>query len=156
MASNNTLQLNGLLAAFEKVTDDQVSPRFRYGEIRLSRLNAWSKFLLGRSQYYRIHEKYDDRIARAYGPLLFIFALCAVILADLQVALAVPEAMKNANTAWRAIGQAARGFSTATLILVAIILLYAVNLFILPICSEVIFTLVLIVKGRIKLRHLLD
>jgi hypothetical protein len=50
---------------FKDITDNEVSGRYHYGEIRLSRLNYYAPVLLGRSQYHRVNHQY-----RAYCTLL--------------------------------------------------------------------------------------
>lgn len=111
------------LSEFESLPDTEVSPRFHYGELRLSRLNFWAKIFLGRSCYHRVQGQYADRIARVYGPLLFAFAILSLLMACFQVALAVPETWEPTSS-WRALERAAQVTSTATLVVVAFATLY--------------------------------
>lgn len=71
----------------ESIGDETVAPRYRYGELRLSRLNLWTKILLQELTFRKVHHQYSDDVARFYGPLLFIFAVLSVILNAMQVAL---------------------------------------------------------------------
>lgn len=129
------------LSAFERLEDSEVSPRFHYGELRLSRLNFWTKIFLGRSAYHRVHGQYADRVARTYGPLLFVFAILSVLMASFQVALAVPEVLELKSN-WRALGKAAQGVSTMTLLLVALAALYPLVMVVFLIGREIRFALV--------------
>ncbi|KAI0138875.1 hypothetical protein GGR57DRAFT_496242 [Xylariaceae sp. FL1272] len=63
-----------LITVEERIQDAHVSPRWRFGELRLSRLNFWSKVFL-----------HDIEYAKFYAPLLFIFGVFSVILGALQV-----------------------------------------------------------------------
>ena len=79
-----------LLQAIERrVTDRDVSPRWRYGELRLSRLNFWSRALLKHHNFVKIHGQYSEYVAQFYAPLLFIFAVLSVILNAMQVGLSI-------------------------------------------------------------------
>jgi hypothetical protein len=139
-----------LLEAFEDVPDSRVSSRFRFGEIRLSRLNLWSKLLLRRATYYSPREQYGDRIAGVYGPLLFVMAIVTVILAAFQVALSVPAALAL-GAGWAALGRAAQVFSTITLSLVGVLTVYAFSLLAFPLLSELCYTMLVILRGEYKL-----
>ncbi|KAM0550268.1 hypothetical protein ACHAPJ_008938 [Fusarium lateritium] len=73
----------------DHINDDHVSLRFHYGELPLARLNFYYKvFLLG-FNYLKVEWQYSPQIARFYGPILFIFAILSVVLAAMQVVLAV-------------------------------------------------------------------
>lgn len=76
-------------ARFSEITDAQVSPRYTYGEMRLTRLNLFTKLFLRKWQYERISGQYGAYFSRFYGPVLFVFALWSVILSAMQVELAV-------------------------------------------------------------------
>lgn len=71
--------------------DDVVSERYRYGEIRLTRLNFWIKIFLGMRWYQRVESQYSTYFARFYGPILFGFALVSVCLNSLQLIMAVEQ-----------------------------------------------------------------
>ncbi|KAF2447304.1 hypothetical protein P171DRAFT_355891, partial [Karstenula rhodostoma CBS 690.94] len=69
--------------------DDDVSGRYQYGEIRLSRLNLYCKVLLRKLHYHRTHGQYGDYFANLYPSLLFMFALLSIILASMQLSATV-------------------------------------------------------------------
>ena len=67
-----------------KIRDTEVSGRYAYGEIRLTRLNFYSKFFLGRFHYHRINAQYGAYFAQFHGPVLFIFGSCSIVLSSMQ------------------------------------------------------------------------
>jgi hypothetical protein len=61
--SNNTLlvpgkvsfsEFVGFISSFKRITDDNVSPRYQFGQLRLTRLNFWSKVVLRRFAFRRV------------------------------------------------------------------------------------------------------
>lgn len=78
-------ELARFLARFSTMLDRECSPRYRYGEIRLTRLNFYSRFLLQKSYYFRIQYHFSDYFAQFYAPVLFFIGLASVMLSSLQV-----------------------------------------------------------------------
>ncbi|KAL8284629.1 hypothetical protein RB600_009172 [Gaeumannomyces tritici] len=72
-------------------TDRDVSLRYAYGEIRLTRLNFYAPFLLGKSHFQRVEYQYGTYFARFYGPILFVIAVASVVLSGLQVIVSVGD-----------------------------------------------------------------
>ncbi|KAI9710293.1 MAG: hypothetical protein M1820_002787 [Bogoriella megaspora] len=69
---------------------DVSSPYASYGELRLTRLNFYIRFLLGKAQYAEAgHRQYATYFAQFYAPLLFVFGLASVALSTMQAELAV-------------------------------------------------------------------
>ncbi|RDA88207.1 hypothetical protein CP532_0356 [Ophiocordyceps camponoti-leonardi (nom. inval.)] len=85
------LQFSRFTSDLASIVDDDVSPRYYFGEIRLTRLNFYAPFLLGKSDYQRVEYQYASYFARSYAPLLFVIGVTSVILAALQVAVAVDQ-----------------------------------------------------------------
>ncbi|KAI4146698.1 MAG: hypothetical protein LQ340_005842, partial [Diploschistes diacapsis] len=54
----------------DAVPDADVSPRYAYGEIRLTRLNFYAKFLSRSWYFHRLVPQYEDYFARFYAPVL--------------------------------------------------------------------------------------
>lgn len=79
------------IARFQAAPDDAVSPRYHFGDLRLSRLNFWAKFFLGRFTFHKMHQQYSGQFKQYYGPLLFIFGFLSVALSAMQVVLAALE-----------------------------------------------------------------
>lgn len=72
---------------FLDISDDDVSERYHYGELRLTRLYLYAKLIIGKFQYERVHGQYGAFFACFYGPLLFIFGILSIILSGMQVEL---------------------------------------------------------------------
>jgi hypothetical protein len=66
------------------VSDDSVSQRYTYGELRLTRLNFYSRLFLRKPHFHRIHRRYSTYFAQFYGPILFILGLLSVLLSAMQ------------------------------------------------------------------------
>lgn len=84
-------------ADLAKIPDCNVSERYAYGEIRLTRLNFYAPLLLGKSYFQRMDYQYRDYFACFYGPLLFMIGIETVILGGLQVVVTVrdPDSVRN-------------------------------------------------------------
>ncbi|CAG7941485.1 unnamed protein product [Penicillium salamii] len=78
-------------ARFNDITDNEVSGRYHYGEIRLSRLNYYAPVLLGKSQYQRVNHQYRAYFARIQGPVISVFAFFSILLNCMQVNLAASD-----------------------------------------------------------------
>jgi len=94
---------------FKAVEDMQVSGRYQYGELRLTRLNIWAKPLLGRWYFRKVYWQYTEYFAKYFAPLLFIFGMWTLVLESMQVGL-------QARPRWDAFGDVSAWFSVATLI----------------------------------------
>ena len=103
----------------QRTTNDTVSPRWRYGELRLSRLNFWSKVLLRQMNFAKVHGQYSDYVAQYYAPLLFVFGVLSVVLNAMQVGLAL-EPEVEAHQYIRYIADVSEVFVPFALLLVAI------------------------------------
>ncbi|KAL9089650.1 MAG: hypothetical protein Q9165_005682 [Trypethelium subeluteriae] len=90
------------------IEDADVSGRYCYGELRLTRLNIYAPVLLRKFQYEQIHGQYSDFFGRLFGPVLFVFAIVSIILNSIQVELAV-EQLTAAQ--WRSFWMVSRWFS---------------------------------------------
>ncbi|KAL8375860.1 hypothetical protein RB595_007133 [Gaeumannomyces hyphopodioides] len=110
------------ISKFE-VLDGSVSPRYHYGELRLTRLNFWSKIFLRRSNYRKVHWQYGAYIARYYAPLAFLFGFFALFLGAMQVILAV-QAIVESGESWLDFAVFSRGFAVFTIVLTAAITVF--------------------------------
>ncbi|OJD32652.1 uncharacterized protein BKCO1_37000167 [Diplodia corticola] len=70
-----------------KIGDDQVSLRYHYGDLRLSRLNFWAKFVLKDFTFEKAYGNYDAYFSRFYGPLLFTFGVINLIMGSINLAI---------------------------------------------------------------------
>lgn len=88
-------KFSNFVCDLKAIEDTHVSGRYLYGEIRLTRLNFYIKFLLGRSTFHKIHGQYQSYFSRFYGPLFFLFGMVSVLLTALQVELAAEPLLTN-------------------------------------------------------------
>lgn len=83
-------------AAFSNILDDDVSRRYHYGQLRVSRLN-WlvriTRPVQARSAwfYYIPHWSIEIYLARILAPFVFIFACLSLVLSAMQVMVALPS-----------------------------------------------------------------
>lgn len=108
-------QLSNFMSRFGSITDDEVAPRFHYGELRLTRLNFYTKLILHKRNFQRVHSQYGTYFATFYGPLLFTFATLSLLLNAMQVEMGVEQV--NVNGQWLGFWDLCRGFSVACLVL---------------------------------------
>jgi hypothetical protein len=110
---------------FEQITDTNVSPRYEFGELRLTRLNFWSKVFLQRYTYQRVHGQYGAYFAQFYGPILFVFGVFSVALSAMQVGLAIQPFVK-VGPSWTLFAEVSRWFAVWTLFCTALIVLFLI------------------------------
>ena len=126
------------ISTFREIGDAEISPRYRFGELRLNPLNFWSKIYLHKMSYHKIYGQYGAYFARFYGPLLFLFAIFSVLLAAMQVVLSVPPADQDAAS-WIAFALTSRGFSIFTIVFVVLSALLLLTVWSLLIFRELLF-----------------
>ncbi|KAI9777908.1 MAG: hypothetical protein M1816_004380 [Peltula sp. TS41687] len=83
------------IAHFRNIEDDQVAVRYRYGQLRLTRLNWAVRIFQPRSAMTRFfygipHWATGLYLKQVIGPLIFAYASLSVVLSSMQVALTVP------------------------------------------------------------------
>ena len=111
-------QWSAFCRQLDRITDADVSQRYTYGELRLTRLNFYIKFLMGRFEYERIETQYSEYFARFYGPMLFVVGLFAVLLNAMQVLLAAEQVDAGMVLAWPLFPASARAFGLLAIALV--------------------------------------
>ena len=106
---------------FRSIPDSDVSPRYHFGQLRLTRLNLAVQLFRPPSSrkvlipnYHNRNRQTGDFLRRFGTPLLFFFAAFSVVLSAMQVALAA-----LGQEAWAAFVRASWGFSIAVIILIA-------------------------------------
>ncbi|KAI8213554.1 hypothetical protein K4K52_004603 [Colletotrichum sp. SAR 10_76] len=104
------------------ISDEDVSGRYHYGDLRLSRLNFYCLVFLRRTHFEYLPEQYLTYFTFYFGPLLFIFGIVSVVLSAMQLELAVQEATDRAlfATAWAVY----RWFSVVVLLMSAMVTVY--------------------------------
>jgi hypothetical protein len=125
---------------FADVDEYLVSPRYRYGELRLTRLNFWSKLFLGQFKFEEVAGQYEEYFARFYGPLLFVFGMFSVFLSAMQVGLAA-EPQPSPSSAWVQFFAASKWSAVAILLIVASLGVSLLLLLLYMVSSELIFAL---------------
>lgn len=125
---------------FAEIDDGSVTPRFLYGELRLTRLNTWSKIFLGRFNFEEVAGQYETYFARFYGPLLFVFGVFSVFLSAMQVGLAT-ESQPDPGSAWAHFVAVSRWSAVVVLIVVAIVIAGLLSLLLYMVFSELIYAL---------------
>lgn len=126
-----------LRAKILMIGDNHVSRRFRFGEIRLTRLNFYSKFLLYKPWYYRQYRQYGDYFASFYPPLLFIFGIISIMLGAMQLAVSIEQY----DVRWRGLTGVFRASSAFVIFLTTLLLLAFISLLMYKITKEWIFAL---------------
>ena len=125
------------------IPDKAVSPRYLFGELRLTRLNFWSKILLRRFYFHKVHGQYGAYFARYYGPLFFVFAIFSLMLNSAQVVLSAgtaldPTSVQSFSTTF---ALASKVLSLLTLAGLGLIVAHLLILLVTLVSREVIFAL---------------
>jgi hypothetical protein len=95
------------IEAFEPLDDEVVSARYRYGEMRLTRLNWCARLYLRKLTFHHIHAHWNEYIGSILGPVLTIFVLVAAALNAMQVELAVQSTPQSFGS-WLAFSRMCR------------------------------------------------
>ncbi|KAK6373531.1 hypothetical protein LTS17_008023 [Exophiala oligosperma] len=83
-------QFCAFTSLFDAIADADVSKRYAFGELRLTRLNLYCKLFLGKMRLHRFPATtYGTYFSRFKTPFLFVFAVLSVVLNAVQVGLAV-------------------------------------------------------------------
>jgi hypothetical protein len=129
------------ITCFEQLQDSSVSPRYSYGELRLSRLNFWAPVAIGRLDFHKSVWQYGEYFSQFYGPLLFIFGVFAIILNAMQVALAVQSVDSGVGSSWGVFADVCKVFSVLTLFVVLLVVVHLVLTFAVRGLRELVFAL---------------
>ncbi|PNH44572.1 hypothetical protein VD0004_g3151 [Verticillium dahliae] len=116
------------------IEDREVSERYQYGEIRLTRLNMYAPFLLGKSHFQRVEYQYGPYFARLFVPILFVMGVLSVILSGMQVIFTASEG--GAAVRSRRWADAAFGFSVASIVVACGLLIVLGVAVVYKICME--------------------
>ncbi|KAH8769343.1 hypothetical protein BGZ57DRAFT_826198 [Hyaloscypha finlandica] len=110
---------------FRHILDQSVSPRYNYGQLRVTRLN-WAvrmfqpeackgKGWLNRLYYHQLHWNTEQFVEEYLATFVFIFATLSVILSAMQVILAARIGALGGS--WVAFVDVSWGFSIAVIVL---------------------------------------
>jgi hypothetical protein len=128
----------------DSVSDADVAPRYRFGELRLSRINFWSQVLLKKFAYHKVNGQYSAYFSRYFGVILVLFAFFSTALNAMQVALAavatgnVP-AQGQFGTSWNTLLLVSGWFSVTVLLFVSSVIVFLALEFSFMLAREVIF-----------------
>ncbi|EHK48501.1 uncharacterized protein TrAtP1_009740 [Trichoderma atroviride] len=126
------------LRCFKSIPDTEVSPRYLYRDLRLTRLNFWVKIFQGKRTYFKQYGQYGAYFAQFYGPLLFVFGIITLALSSMQVVLAA-ESVTGFGDGWMSFVWMSQGFSIFTLCLTLLLSLFLIASPVLFIFREVIY-----------------
>lgn len=136
------------ITCFEQLQDEEVSPRYSYGELRLSRLNFWAPLAIGRLDFHKSVWQYGEYFSQFYGPLLFVFGVFAIILSAMQVALAVQSLDSGTGSPWGIFADVCKIFSVLTLFVVMLVVVYLILTFVVRGLRELVFALRALYRKR--------
>ncbi|KAH8901664.1 hypothetical protein GQ53DRAFT_776147 [Thozetella sp. PMI_491] len=126
------------IGRYHDIDDSLVSPRYHFGELRLARLNLWSRVFLSKPRYHKVEWEYADYFSKFYAPVLFIFAVFSLLLSAMQVTLAVQTFLAE-DSSWFAFARVSRGFSILSILFVLCVIVLFVVTFALSALREVIY-----------------
>ena len=136
--------------SFNTITDEEVSPRYHYGKIQLTRLHWLVRVCMGELNYYYIDGGYGESFARYYGPLLFVFGILSVVLSAFQVGMAVEQLH---SLEWTVFWSASRWFSIVSLSVSAFVALYLVVSFVVKSLDEMLWAARAQFRARLRLKR---
>ncbi|KAK6332350.1 hypothetical protein TWF696_003068 [Orbilia brochopaga] len=99
---------------FSRLADDELSPRYLYGELRLTRLNWLIRFLFIKVTFFHVDGEWGLIFMSLLAPLIAIFAVLSILLAAMQVGLAA-EALSSTD-AWQVYIGVCKWFSVVVLL----------------------------------------
>lgn len=126
------------IAPFVTLDDDSVSPRYQYGELRLTRLNKLAMVFMGKLTYHHIHAQWSSYIGSLLAPSIVILAPVSVVLSAMQVVLATRDANQDSG-GWLAYSQMSRWISVIVTFLVFVLLFLTLSVILFMLFHDVWF-----------------
>lgn len=117
-----------------------MSSGWKFGDLRGTRLNFWSKIFLQRFTYHKVYGQYSAHFARHYAPITFTFGVFSVTLGAMQLAIAV-QALDKSSSPWRAFTSLSREFAIFTIVVTVDVCLGLSLVLVTTIIREMIYTL---------------
>ena len=113
---------------FSQLSDTEVTPRFEWGELRLTRLNMLTRIFLFKRSYHHIEAQWSTFFGQFLSPFLTFFVLVTIVLNSMQVELTAEA--QQAPRSLSAFAKLSIGFSIVVLVLVltAFILLIGLSI----------------------------
>ena len=116
-----------LIAWFDQLNDDCVAPRYSYGELRLTRLNFYSRIFLRKLTFHHVDAQLGTFLNHAIAPFVTGFIIISVILNALQVELTA-QPSNVIETRWADFATTSRWISVVALGLAAFVAAFALFL----------------------------
>ena len=107
------------LHSFKSVSDHDVTPRYLYGELRLSRINLYIKFYERRLHYRQMQWENRDYLSSFVTPFAFVFALVSAALSAMQVVLAAQPPSGDQAHRWQSFTSVSQWSAVVFLLLIA-------------------------------------
>ncbi|GAM33895.1 hypothetical protein TCE0_013f01122 [Talaromyces pinophilus] len=98
------------ISGFERLKGKAVTPRYAFGELRLSRLNLWARIVLRKLHFQKTFGQYGPYFVQFYAPFAIVFAFYGVALNAMQVVLSAGSP-SVAQLPWQSFVVMSRGFS---------------------------------------------
>lgn len=132
---------------FKVLEDSEVSLRYSFGQLRLSRLNSWAFFVLGRMHFHKTSWQYSAYSSSYFGPILFAFGFLSVALSAMQVAMSVQPVI-GFEGLWINFAGTCRIFAVVTLIAISAVALVLILLLVSLRTWELVFATVDLARRR--------
>lgn len=133
-----------LITFFDIYKDKHVSPRYSYGELRLTRLNFFTRIFLGKLTYHHIDAQWGIYLQTLIAPILIAFAVAYIILNAMQVELGA-QSIQDVDNNWVVFTRACRWFSVTRMFVVGLFIFLVMAFFIFMFCHDIWFA-----RGIIK------
>jgi len=132
-------QFSAFLEQISAIADEEVTQRYHYGELRLTRLNFYGKFILRKMHFQKVHGQYGAYFARFYAPIVFFFTVMSLLLNAFQVEMSVEQVLPTDQ--WLSFWQLARWFSVLSIVVIMILTIGLCMLFVYYMADEWIFAI---------------
>lgn len=129
-----------LISPFDSFGDEMVSPRYSYGELRLTRLNFYSRIFLRKLTYHHIDAQWGSFFGSAIAPFAVIFIIITVVLNAMQVELAV-WSNNDIEPSWAAFINVSKWFCVVILLFTLLVILFVLFLVVLLFIHDTWFAL---------------
>ena len=131
--------------------DSDVSQRYRFGELRLSRLNILSIIFLRRWNYFKTRGATGTYLASLFAPFVYIWATINVALAAMQLEVGIQQLYGlGEQENWMAFAAVSRWSSVTILIVVAMSTLLILLLICVRYTEQFLFAIKDLLRGRRK------
>ncbi|KAI5858653.1 hypothetical protein BZA05DRAFT_382039 [Tricharina praecox] len=128
-----------ILREFHEIPDDTVSRRYRYGDLRLGRVNFWNRVFRFEMYYHKPYGQYGTYFGQFVEPFVFVFGTASVVLSAMQVVLAAIDGSQSPD--WNIFFHVSKWFSVGSVVFVAATISLIAATFVLLILREAVFAL---------------